>query len=578
MTPPRAVVPDLTAAARAMLAGRYLRRDADGRVTGTAGDLFDEVAAFVATAEEHHEPGSADRWARRFADAMRGLVFLPNSPTLMNAGTRIGVLSGCFVLPLDDSLESIFTTLKQTALLHQSGAGTGFAFGHLRPAGDRVDSTGGTAGGPVSFLRLFDAAVDVVGQSGRRRGACMGVLDVSHPDILEFVESKAAHPGDLPHFALSVAAPDSFLRAVEADGTQPLVNPRTGATVARVPAARLFDAICAAAHRCGDPGLLFLDTINRAHPLSERIEATNPCGEVPLLPYESCNLGSVNLAACVRDGAVDWERLTDTVRVGVRFLDDVIDVSRYPFDELDRAARRTRKIGLGMMGLAELLAVLGIPYDSAAAVDLAEDLARHVARTAHDTSTALAATRGAYPAAAQVRDGPARRRRNLQVTSVAPTGSISLLAGTSAGIEPFTAIGSRRRILGHDVVQLERAFASAADALGCRTESLVAEVLATGSVRSNPHVPTALRAAFPTAAEIAPQWHVAMQAAVQRHVDAAVSKTVLLPTDAPVPVVREVFLAAWRAGAKGITVFRDGSAAGVDRRPRDDHVACTSCT
>ncbi len=571
-------VPELTASAQAMLEERYLRRDAGGHVAGTAADLFDAVATFVARAEDRYEPGSTERWARQFSAVMRHLAFLPNSPTLMNAGTRLGVLSGCFVLPLEDSLSSIFTTLKQTALLHQAGAGTGFTFGHLRPAGDRVDSTGGTAGGPLSFLRLFDTAVDVVERSGRRRGACMGALDVSHPDILEFSASKASTPGALPHFALSVAAPDSFLQAVESGGPQPLINPRTGATVGRISASEVFDAICAAAHRCGDPGLLFLDSINRAHPLPDRIEATNPCGEVPLLPYESCNLGSVNLAACVRGRAVDWGRLTDTVRIGVRFLDDVVDVSRYPFDELDRAARRTRKIGLGFMGLAELLAVLGIPYDSADAVHLAEDLAQHISKTAHDASTELAATRGTYPAASEVPDAGARARRNLQVTSVAPTGSISLLAGTSAGIEPYTAIGGRRQILGHEVVEVERAFTTACRDRGCYSDAVIAAVLETGTVRSNPCVPEELRAAFPTAVEIAPEWHIRMQTAVQRHVDAAVSKTVLLPESASVQLVSEVFLAAWRAGAKGITVFRAGSVDDVAGRPRDDHVTCASCT
>ncbi|AOW93616.1 ribonucleoside-diphosphate reductase, adenosylcobalamin-dependent [Rhodococcus sp. WMMA185] len=570
-------VPDLSAAAQAMLEGRYLRRGADGHITGTAADLFDEVGAFVARAEDQYEPGSADRWARSFSALMQQLAFLPNSPTLMNAGTRLGILSGCFVLPLEDSLTSIFSTLQHTALLHQAGAGTGYSFGHLRPAGDKVDSTGGTAGGPVSFLGLFDTAVDVVERSGRRRGACLGALDVSHPDILEFVDAKASTPGALSHFALSVAVPDSFLRAVESGATQPLINPRTGVTVGRVAATDVFDAICTAAHRCGDPGILFLDTVNRAHPLPEWIETTNPCGEVPLLPYESCNLGSVNLAACVRDREIDWERLTDTVRVGVRFLDDVIDVSRYPFDVLDRAARRTRKIGLGFMGLAELLATLGVPYDSDRAVEIAEDLARHIARTAHEASAELAATRGAYPAAPQVRVAAARKRRNLQVTSVAPTGSISLLAGTSAGIEPFATIGGRRRILGREVVEIEPAFTAVARDRGCY-DDVVGAVLETGTVRTNPRVPADLRAAFPTAVEVAPEWHVRMQAAVQRHVDAAVSKTVLLPASASVAVVREVFLAAWRAGAKGITVFRTESVDDLSSRPRDDHVACLSCT
>lgn len=569
--------PAPTDSARAMLEGRYLRRDADGRVTGTAADLFDEVGMFVARAEDRYAPGSSPYWGHRFAATMQRLEFLPNSPTLMNAGTRLGVLSGCFVLPLEDSLPSIFDTLKQTALLHQAGAGTGFAFGHLRPADDKVESTGGTAGGPLSFLRLFDTAVDVVERSGRRRGACLGSLDVSHPDILEFVAAKAANPGALSHFALSVAVPDSFLEAVVSGDDHALVNPRTGEIVDRVSAATVFDAICDAAHRCGDPGLLFVDAVNRAHPLLDRIETTNPCGEVPLLPYESCNLGSVNLAACVHDRSIDWELLTDTVRTGVRFLDDVIDVSRYPFDELDRAARRTRKIGLGMMGLAELLAKLGIPYDSDRAVELTEDLARHIEQTAHATSTELAAVRGTYPAAAQTSDAAARKRRNLQVTSVAPTGSISLLAGTSAGIEPFLSIGGRRRILGREVVEIERAFAAAVRGRGC-FDDVADSVLETGSVRTNRHVPADLRAAFPIAVEVAPEWHVRMQTAVQRHVDAAVSKTVLLPASAPVHVVREVYLAAWHAGAKGITVFRAGSVGATPDRARDDHVACTSCT
>ena len=576
MTAARAAVPELTAAAHAILEGRYLRRDHAGHVIRTVEDLFDEVSSFVAAAEDRYVPGTADLWAGQFSDVMRRLEFLPNSPTLMNAGTRLGILSGCFVLPREDSLESIFTTLEQTALLHQAGAGTGFAFGHLRPAGDRVDSTGGSAAGPMAFLRLFNSAVDIVGQSSRRRGACMGVLDVSHPDVLDFVHSKA-HSGGLTHFTLSVAAPDSFLRAIESDGIQPLINPRTGVTVGNIRASRLFDAICAAAHYCGDPGILFLDTINRTHPLPDRIEATNPCGEVPLLPYESCNLGSVNLAAFVHDRAIGWDQLTNTVRIGVRFLDDVIDVSRYPFDELAHAARRTRKIGLGFMGLAEVLAVLGIPYDSARAVRLAGDIAQHIGRTAHDASTELAAVRGTYPAAPEVRDARARMRRNLQVTSVAPTGSISLLAGTSAGIEPFAQIGVRRQILGSDIEEIERAFSSAARALGCYSVRLETAVLKAGTVRSNPQVPTVLQEAFPTAVEIAPEWHVRMQAAVQRHIDAAVSKTVMLPTDAPDEVVRKVFLTAWRAGAKGVTVFRKADAGEIDRGFRDDSATCPSC-
>jgi len=552
----------LGVAALTVLRERFLRCDAHGRPIESTGEMMDRAATHVAAAEDAYRPGSAEAWAEAFSGALRRLDFLPNSPTLMNAGTEIGLLSACVVLPVEDSLTSIFTTLGQAALVHQAGGGTGYSFSHLRPAGDRVASTGGTASGPVSFLRVFDTAAGVLRAGGRRRGASMAVLDVSHPDIYEFVAAKRT-PGELAHFNLSVAVPDRFLRAVARGDTHRLVNPRTGRVVARVPAADLFEEICASAHACGDPGLLFVDAINRANPLPTlgRIEATNPCGEVPLLPYESCNLGSINLARFVRDGRVDWERLTEVVHLAVRFLDDVIDVSRYPVPELERAARASRKVGLGVMGLAELLASLRLPYDSDEAVRFAARIARHVRREARRASAALAAERGPFP---RFDESTFARRgspplRNAQLTSVAPTGTISLIAGTTAGIEPMFAIAYARQVLDRQIVELNPLFERTVRDLGLLSEDLVAAVAATGRVRDEPSLPPEVRAAFPTALDLAPHWHLRMQAAIQRQVDAAVSKTINLPAATTVDEVREIYLAAWRAKVKGITVYRYGS-------------------
>lgn len=554
----------LSLAAVTVLRERYLLCDEQGRPTESTGEMMDRAARCVAAAEDDYRSGSSAQWAERFSTLLRTLEFLPNSPTLMNAGTDIGLLAGCFVLPVEDSLRSIFITLGQAAEIQRTGGGTGYTFSHLRPAGDRVASTGGTASGPVSFLRLYDTAAGVVSMGGRRRGACMAVLDASHPDIYDFVTTKAESPSTLTHFNLSVGITDAFLRAVERGGTHRLVNPRTGKTVARMPAAELFDAICEAAHACGDPGLVFLDTINRANPVPGRgrIEATNPCGEVPLLPYESCNLGSINLARMVTGGRVDWDRLTDVAGVAVRFLDDVIDVSRYPFRELGDATRATRKIGLGVMGLAELLATLGIPYDSEEGVRLAGQVMRRIQRAAHTASRRLAEDRGSFPAFADSRFAHSGPRRHAQVTSVAPTGTISLIAGTTAGIEPMFAIAFTRAIVGRHLLEVNPCFDRLARDRGFYRDELIAEIAQRGGVRGYSPLPPEVRAAFPVAAEIAPEWHLRMQAAVQRHVDAAVSKTVNLPATATVDDVRAIYLAAWKAKVKGITVYRYGSREG----------------
>jgi ribonucleoside-diphosphate reductase alpha chain len=555
----------LSANAVAVLSERYLLRDSRGEIAESTAGMMRRVAGHVADAEDGFEAGTAAEWAKRFAGMLERLEFLPNSPTLMNAGTPLGLLSACFVLPLEDSLESIFTTLERTALIHQAGGGTGFSFSRLRPAGDRVASTGGVASGPLSFMRVFDVTTDVIKRGGRRRGANMAVLDVSHPDIADFVRAKAG-TGQLDNFNLSVAVSDRFMRAAIAGGAHHLVNPRTGKTVATVPAADLLRLVAECAWRSGDPGLLFADRINRANPLPSlgRIEATNPCGEVPLLPNESCNLGSLNLARFVTAGHVDWDRLRTAVHLAVRFLDDVIEVNRYPAPELERAARATRKIGLGMMGLAELLAAVGIPYDTQAAVRLAARLARTIREEARRASAQLAQERGPFPLFAE--SVYARRGfpplRHAQLTSVAPTGTISLIAGTTSGIEPIFAIAYLRSVLGGHLVEVHPLFERIARDRGFYSDALMADIVRSGVVRGEQRVPDDVRRAFVTALEIAPEWHLRMQAAVQRHVDAAVSKTINLPEDVAVEDVRQIFVDAWRANVKGITVYRYGSVPG----------------
>ncbi|MGE5747009.1 MAG: adenosylcobalamin-dependent ribonucleoside-diphosphate reductase, partial [Solirubrobacterales bacterium] len=496
---------------------------------------------------------------------LRSLEFLPNSPTLMNAGTPIGLLSGCFVLPIEDSLESIFRTLAQMALIHQAGGGTGFSFSRLRPRGDIVRSTRGVASGPVSFMRVFDTATEVVKQGGRRRGANMAVLDVSHPDIEEFVSAKSGG-SELANFNLSVGVTDDFMGAVESGGSHVLVNPRSGECVREFPARELFGRIATEAWRTGDPGLLFVDRMNERHALRAlgHIEATNPCGEVPLLPYESCNLGSINLALMLSGGEPDWARLADTVRLAVRFLDDVIDANVYPTAEVAEASLATRKLGLGVMGFAEFLALLGVAYDSEEAIALAGRVGATIQEAARAASRELAAERGPFPAwerSGLGADGSAPLR-NGQLTSIAPTGTISIIAGTTAGIEPMFAISYVRNVLGRQLIETNTTFERLARDHGFYSDELIAEIARQGGVRGRPEVPEAVRAAFVTALEIEPHWHLRMQAAFQEHVDAAVSKTVNLPSTASVDDIKEIYLRAWRHGVKGITVYRYGSLPG----------------
>jgi ribonucleoside-diphosphate reductase alpha chain len=549
--------------ARVVLEHRYLRQDEAGRVRETPEAMFRRVARAVAEADRLFEgPAEAARQEEAYFRAMRDLLFLPNSPTLMNAGTPLGQLAACFVLPVGDSLAEIFGAVREMALIHQSGGGTGFSFSGLRPRGDPVRETGGVAAGPVAFMRVFDVATDVVKLGGRRRGANMGVLAAAHPDILEFVGAKDDRTA-LTNFNLSVAVPDALLRAAQGGAAWDLVNPRTGRPAGRLPARELWEAICAAAWRTGDPGVLFLDEVNRHNPTPAlgRMEATNPCGETPLLPYEACVLGSINLARLVTPEGLDWPRLEALAALGVRFLDGVVEVGRYPLPEIERQARATRKIGLGVMGLAEALLALGIPYASRAAAALAGEAMARLSAAARRASIALAERRGPFPAcAASVWPGRGYPSlRNATLTTVAPTGTLSLIAGTSSGIEPLFAVAYVRAVLdGTELREVSPLFVAELERRRLPVREIVDEVTATGSVQGVAAVPAGLRRLFRTAHEIPGTWHVRLQAAVQRHTDNAVAKTVNLPATATVADVRTVFELAWRLRCKGTTVFRDG--------------------
>jgi len=560
----------LTANARRVLEARYLRRDAERRICETPEELFQRVARAVAHAELLL--GSARQaalWESEFLTLLSSLDFLPNSPTLMNAGTPLGQLSACFVLPVGDSMESIFEALKQMALVQRTGGGTGFSFSGLRPARDLVASTGGEASGPVSFMQIFDSATEHIRQGGRRRGANMGILGVEHPDVLEFIRAKAGGTG-LRNFNLSVGVTDEFMRAAQQGDRYALVHPRTRRTVGTVSAREIFDAIVTAAWETGDPGLLFLDAINRANPTPDlgRIEATNPCGEIPLLPYEACTLGSINLAHMVSPGeshaSLDWDRLRETTRKAVRFLDDVVEINRYPITEIEHASRGTRKIGLGVMGFAEVLIRLGISYAAGEAATMADHVMACIAEAARESSEALARERSVFPSwSRSVFGARGERLRNAVRTAIAPTGTIGILAGTSAGIEPLFALAYRRsHVLEEQVLEeVNPLLSSHLRQRGLDERRVLSEVVARGTLDGVPGVPGDIRDLFVTALQVPWEQHLRIQAAFQRHVDNAVSKTVNLPQDVSPETVASVYRRAWELGLKGITIYRYGSLA-----------------
>jgi ribonucleoside-diphosphate reductase alpha chain len=559
---------DLSEHAYRVLEARYFRRDSRGRGLETPEALFERVARGVAHAELLlGNSRQAAYWEEEFYRLLSSLEFLPNSPALMNAGTPLGQLSACFVLPVADSIEGIFTSLKHMALLQRTGGGTGFSFSQLRPAGDTVASTGGTASGPVSFLQIFNCATEHIKQGGRRRGACMGTLRMDHPDIMAFVGAKR-EPDALANFNLSVGVTDQFMHAVQHGGGFQLIHPRTHRAVKTLRARELFDAIVAAAWSTGDPGLLFLDAIERGNPTPRlgQLEATNPCGEIPLLGYEACVLGSINLARMLRpvpDGVViDWEKLTGTTEHAVRFLDDVIEVSRYPIAAIERMSRGNRKIGLGVMGFAEMLVRLAISYDSDDAVATAERVMSHINEAACRASAELARTRGVFPNWPGSRaQASGQRVRNATRTAIAPTGTIGIIAGASASIEPLFGLAYRRaHVLGNQVLEeVNPCLRQQLRQCGLDEERILSEVMIRGSLHEVPGVPDELRRLFVTALDIPPERHLQIQAAFQQHVDNAVSKTVNLPQDAGPSDIAGIFQQGWQLGLKGLTVYRYGS-------------------
>jgi ribonucleoside-diphosphate reductase alpha chain len=554
----------LTENALRVLEKRYLAKDGEGRVVETPEELFRRVARTVAEVDAKYD-GDAVRTEREnvYFDMMASLKFMPNSPTLMNAGTRLGQLSACFVIPVRDSIKEIFDAVSTMATIHQTGGGTGFSFSRLRPKNDIVGSTGGVASGPVSFMKIFDQSTEVIKQGGRRRGANMGILRVDHPDILEFIEAKIEE-GTFRNFNLSVAVTDDFMDKVNRDEKYDLINPRNGIRAGRLSARSVWKRIAEMAWLTGDPGVIFIDRINRLHPASHvgEIEATNPCGEQPLLPYESCNLGSINLKQVVKEGKIDWGELVRLVREGVQFLDGIIDANRYPLPEIQKITYANRKVGLGVMGLAEMLIMMGIPYASEEALKIAEGVMKRISEEAIKKSVELGRSRGSFPnfKGSKWEEKGLEAMRNATVTTVAPTGTISIIAGSSSGIEPLFAVSFVRKVMeGTELLEVNDLFIQRARRDGFYSEELAREIARKGSLRHINEIPDEVKELFITALDIEPSWHVKMQAAFQKYTDNAVSKTINLPNDATEDEVEDVNRLAYDLGCKGITVFRYGS-------------------
>ncbi len=559
---------ELTENAAIVLEKRYLKKDNQGKAIETPEELFHRVAHHIASAEcPYGSAIDAEHWENTFLQLMTSLEFLPNSPTLMNAGRELGQLSACFVIPIEDSMESIFDAVKYTALIHKSGGGTGFSFSRLRPEKARVGSTGGVASGPVSFMRVFDAATDVIKQGGMRRGANMAILNVDHPDILEFITAKE-DSNSLTNFNLSVAVTTTFMNAVEQNLDYDLINPHTKDVEGKLNAGEVFDKIVDMAWRTGDPGIIFIDEINKYNPTPNlgRIESTNPCGEQPLLPFESCNLGSINLAKMVtyadKQPQIDFQKLTETVKLAIRFLDNVIDVNQFPLPQIEQTTKAARKIGLGVMGFADMLIILGIPYNSEKALQTAEDVMHFIAEEAMKESLRLGSERGPFPAlkGSMFDTGNGSKPRNASRTTIAPTGTLSIIAGCSSGIEPLFALSYFRHILdGEKLVEVHPHFEKTAKEGGFYSVELIKQLAEGKSLKEMPDVPDRIKEIFVTAHDIAPEWHVRMQAAFQKYTDSAVSKTVNLPHEATREDIANIYKLAYQLALKGITIYRDRS-------------------
>jgi len=557
-----------------VLEKRYLQKDEEGRPVETPEELFRRVAKTVAAADLMYGKSEAEAMLTEedFYAMTTSLDFLPNSPTLMNAGRRLGQLSACFVLPIEDSMESIFEAVKHTAIIHKSGGGTGFSFSNLRPGGDIVGSTKGVSSGPVSFMTVFDTATEAVKQGGTRRGANMGILRVDHPDILNFITAKD-HNSRFNNFNISVAITDHFMKAVKENSDYDLINPRTKKVVKSLNAREVFALIVNHAWKNGEPGIVFIDRINSMNPTPKKgeIESTNPCGEQPLLPYESCNLGSINLARIVKDSEIDYRKLKKLVWKSVHFLDNVIDVNKYPIQKIADTTRSNRKIGLGVMGWADMLIQMSVPYNSDKAIQLAEEVMGFIQREGKNASAALAEERGVFPNYPEsIYDGKIKQR-NATVTTIAPTGTLSILAGCSSGVEPLFAVSFVRTVMeGTKLLEVNPYFEKVAKERGFWSRELMEKIAEQGSLQGFQEIPEDVREVFLTAHDISPMEHIAMQAAFQKYVDNAVSKTVNFSHSATTKDVEDVYLFAYDLGCKGVTVYRDGS--------REEQVLSTGST
>ncbi len=549
-----------------VLRSRYLQKDKNGNIIETPEEMIERVAKFIAEADRNYQATDKEieQTKEEFFNIMSELKFLPNTPTLVNAGRALGQLSACFVLPVDDSIESIFDTVKYTALIHKSGGGTGFSFSKLRPKNDIVKTTMGVSSGPVSFMKVFDCATEAIKQGGVRRGANMGMVRIDHPDILEFIHCKEKE-GDINNFNISVAVTEKFLDALNNDEEYELINPRNGDVVDKIKASFVWDEIAKGAHKNGEPGIVFIDRINKLHPLNKEvgeIEATNPCGEQPLLPYESCNLGSVNLGKFTKDGSVDYEGLKNAVFTSIHFLDNVIDMNKYPLEKIAQETKRNRKIGLGVMGFADMLIDLNIPYDSNDAVKIAEDVMGFIQKTSKEASSELAKVRGNFPNyeySLYAEKGVPMR--NATTTTIAPTGSISMIADASSGIEPIFSLVYYKQVLDGKrfPYTYERLF-GVLEERGIYSDELAKNIIDNrGSVSGIESIPQDIRTIFVTAMDISYKAHIDIQAAFQKYTDNAVSKTINMPNSVSVDDVKEAYNYAYLKGLKGITVYRDGS-------------------